>query len=92
MKREIDRVRREPLGPEPPARAKAYLLGQFALDRRTNARLAWYQAFFESAGVGYDFADQYVQGVGAVTAVDVQRVANAYLSAPSVVRLDPAAR
>jgi zinc protease len=92
MRRELDRIVREPVSPDELARAKAYLLGQFALDRRTNARLAWYQAFFESAGVGHDFARRYVRAVEAVTADDLQRVAQSYLAAPTFVSLRPAAR
>ena len=39
--------------------AKAYLLGNLAMDRRTNARQAWYLASYEAAGVGYEFLDRY---------------------------------
>ncbi|HZP36837.1 MAG TPA: pitrilysin family protein [Methylomirabilota bacterium] len=89
---ELTRIQREPLGPGELARAKAYLLGQFALDRRTNARLAWYDAFFEALGVGPDFADRYVQAVEAITAEDVLRVARTYLAAPTIVTLGPAGK
>jgi predicted Zn-dependent peptidase len=74
------------------ARAKAYLLGQFDLGRRTNARLAWYAAFFEVAGVGQRFAETCARAVEAITADEVQRVARLYLSTPSVVRLEPLPR
>lgn len=92
MLREIERMRREQVNEIELARAKAYLLGQFALDRRTNARLAWYDAFFEALGVGPGFAERYARAVEAVTAPDVQRVAQAYLGAPTIVTLGPAAR
>jgi predicted Zn-dependent peptidase len=88
---ELDRIRRDPVSASELARAKAYLLGQFGLDRRTNARLAWYDAFFEALGVGPDFAERYVQAVEAVTAEDVQRVARTYLTTPTIVTLGPAA-
>jgi zinc protease len=88
---ELERIRQSPVSPAELARAKAYLLGQFALDRRTNARLAWYDTFFEALGVGPDFADRYVRAVEAVTAADVQRVAGTYLTAPTIVTLGPAA-
>jgi predicted Zn-dependent peptidase len=91
MLAELDRIRREPVSPAELARAKAYLLGQFALDRRTNARLAWYDAFFEALGVGPDFADRYVRAVEAITALDVQRVARTYLTTPTIVTLGPGA-
>jgi len=89
---ELERIRRDPVSPAELARAKAYLLGQFALDRRTNARLAWYDAFFEALGVGIDFPDRYVRAVEAVTAEDVQRVARTYLTAPTIVTLGPVAQ
>ena len=87
---ELERLRREPLGPSELARAKGYLLGNFAMDRRTNARLTWYDGFFESLGVGPDFAERYERAVEAVTIEDVQRVAQTYLATPTVVRLGPA--
>ncbi|HEY7437509.1 MAG TPA: pitrilysin family protein [Methylomirabilota bacterium] len=89
---ELERIRREALTPTELTRAKGYLLGQFALDRRTNARLAWYDGFFESLGVGPGFAERYARAVEAVSVEDVQRVAQAYLGAPTVVTLGPAAR
>lgn len=91
MLAELERLRREPLSPSELTRAKGYLLGQFGLDRRTNARLAWYDAFFEALGVGPGFAERYARAVEAVTAEDVQRVARTYLAAPTVVTLGPAA-
>jgi len=87
---ELERIRREPLTPAELRRGKGYLLGQFALDRRTNARLAWYDGFFESLGLPADFAERYARAVEMVTAEDVQRVAQTYLAAPTVVRLGPA--
>jgi zinc protease len=88
---ELERIRQGPVSPAELARAKAYLLGQFTLDRRTNARLAWYDTFFEALGVGPDFADRYARAVEAVTAADVQRVAGTYLTAPTIVTLGPPA-
>lgn len=88
---ELERIRLDPVSPAELNRAKAYLLGQFALDRRTNARLAWYDAFFEALGVGPDFADRYTRAVEAVTAEDLLRVARTYLTAPTIVTLGPPA-
>jgi zinc protease len=92
MRQLIERVGTERLSEAELARAKRYLLGQFDLDRRTNARLAWYAAFFEIAGLGQHFAEAYGRSVEAVTVDDVQRVARTYLSAPTVVRLEPSPR
>ena len=71
------------------ARAKGYLLGRYAMDRRTNERLAWYLAFYEVEGVGRAYPDRYRARVEAVTAADVQRVARTYLASPTTVILGP---
>ncbi|MBI4561700.1 MAG: insulinase family protein [Candidatus Rokubacteria bacterium] len=92
IRMEVERVRWSPALAEEVARAKAYLLGTLALDRRTNARYAWYLAFFELEGVGHDFLDRYAAGVEAVTPEDVQRVAQTYLSRATITVLSPPAR
>jgi zinc protease len=86
---EIGRIRGEPVSQRELARAKAYLLGNLAMDRRTSARHAWYLAFFEVVGAGWDFPERYVRAVEAVTAADVARVAQRYLTRPTVVVLQP---
>ena len=89
MLRELERVREAPVRGEELARAKAFVRGQLAMDRRTNARLAWYLAFFGTVGAGWDFPDRYSQALEAVTAEDVARAAERYLVRPSIVVLQP---
>jgi predicted Zn-dependent peptidase len=89
IRKEIERIQREPLAANEVDRAKAYLLGSLAMDRRTNARQAWYLAFFELEGVGYDFPDRYAARTEAVTAEDVQRAARIYLTRPTITILSP---
>jgi predicted Zn-dependent peptidase len=89
MLREIDRVRTEGLRDDEVERARAHVLGGLALDRRTNARQAWYLAFFEAVGAGWDFPDRYARALEAVTARDVQRAAERYLATPTIVLLQP---
>lgn len=79
LKKELDRIREEPPTAEEVRVAKAYLLGRFAMDRRTNARQAWYLATYELTGVGLEFPDRYVAAVRNVTPAEVQRVARTYL-------------
>jgi len=62
------------------------------MDRRTNARQAWYLASFEAAGAGYEFLDRHVAQVRQVTAEDVQRVARRYLQTLRTVIARPPAR
>lgn len=87
--REMERVRGDDVSADELARAKAYLLGTLAMDRRTNAREAWYLAFFEGAGVGWDFPERYARAVEAVTADDIRRAAMRYLATPRTVVLMP---
>ena len=86
---EIDRIRGEQVNERELARAKAFLLGNLTMDRRTTARDAWYLAFFEVVGAGWNFPERYARAVEAVTAADVGRVAQRYLAGPTVVVLQP---
>jgi predicted Zn-dependent peptidase len=86
---QLTRIRREPVSAEELRVAKAYLLGNLAMDRRTNARQAWYLASYEAAGVGHEFLDRYIAAVKAVTAADVQRVAGLYLGTLRTVVVRP---
>lgn len=86
---ELARVRTTPVGPEELRRAKGYLLGNYTMDRRTNARQAWYMGFYEIEGVGDDYPARYRRAVEAVTADDVLRVARTYLTTLTIVVLRP---
>ena len=87
--REIERSRTDAPTSEELARAKAYVLGSMAMDRRTNARQAWYLAFFDLLGAGFDFPDRYPRLIEAVTAADVQAAARRYFDRPTIVVLRP---
>jgi predicted Zn-dependent peptidase len=87
--RELERARATPVTADELARAKAYVRGQLSMDRRTNARQAWYLAFFEVVGAGWDFPERYARAIDAVTAADVARAAERYLNRPTVVVLEP---
>ena len=87
---QLQRIQREPVSDEELRVGKAYLLGNLEMDRRTNARQAWYLAFYEVAGVGYEFLDRYLAQARLVTTADVQRVAQRYLSPLRAVTVEPA--
>lgn len=89
MLSELERARTTPPTADNLARAKAYVRGQLLMDRRTNARQAWYMAYFEVVGAGWDFPDRFSRAVEAVTAVDVARAAERCLTGPTVVVLQP---
>jgi zinc protease len=86
---EVARVRTEPVSEHEVERAKAYLLGNLAMDRRTNARHAWYMAFFEVVGAGWEWVDRDARARKAATAEDGARAARRYLGEPTVVVLRP---
>jgi zinc protease len=89
MLRELERVRAEGVTEEELARAKAYVTGTLAMDRRSNARHAWYLAFFEVVGAGWDFPDRYARVVETVSAADVRAAAQRYLTRPTTLVLQP---
>jgi predicted Zn-dependent peptidase len=87
--RELERAKSGVIGDTELARAKAYVLGSLAMDRRTNARHAWYLGFFEAIGVGWDFPERHARAVEAATADAVQAAAVKYLTRPTRVVLIP---
>jgi zinc protease len=89
VRHEIERFRVEGPSEAELTRAKAYVLGNLAMDRRTNARHAWYLAFFELAGAGWDYPGRYARALEAVTGADVTRVARRYLERPTIVVVGP---
>jgi zinc protease len=89
LRAEIQKIRDVPVPAEELARAKGYLLGRYAMDRRTNERLAWYLGFYEVEGVGRDYPERYRRQVEAVTVADVQRAARTYLATLTSVVLGP---
>jgi len=89
MLAEVARIRAEVIGEQELARARAYLLGTLAMDRRTSARLAWHLAFYELIGAGWDWPQRFAHAVESVTIADIARVAQRYLVHPTVVVLRP---
>ncbi len=66
-------------------RAKAYLVGSFAMDRETGVARAQYLSWFELIGVGYRYEVDYPAQILAVTADEVKAVAAKYLVPDRVV-------
>ena len=89
LRAQLERIQKQAVSDEDLRVAKAYLLGTLAMDRRTNARQAWYLASLETAGVGHEFLDRYQAQVRAVTAADVQRAAQKYLATLRTVVAEP---
>jgi zinc protease len=58
--------------------AKTYLRGSFIIDLESNASQANSFVNNECVGIGYDFADRYLDGIGNVTKDDVLKAADTY--------------
>lgn len=89
LREHLARIQSEPASTEEVAVARSYVIGSQAMDRRTNARQAWYLAAAELAGVGHQFFDSYAATVRKVTPADVQRVARRYLGVLRTVIVQP---
>lgn len=89
LAQQLERIQNQAASDDEVAVARAYVIGSQAMDRRTNARQAWYLAFYETAGVGYEFLERYVAAVKNVTPADVQRVARKYLGVVRTVVVQP---
>src|SRR5262249_10054350 len=89
LREQLERIQRETVSDDELRVAKAYLLGSLAMDRRTNARQAWYLGSLELSGVGHEFLDRYTSQVRAATAADVQRAARRYLGTIRTVVVQP---
>jgi zinc protease len=92
LREQLERIQREPITAEELRVAKAYVLGSLAMDRRTNARQAWYLGWIDEAGVGADYLDRYGAQIRAVTAADVQKAAQRYLATVRTVVVHPPAK
>ena len=89
LRDQLERIRREPVSDEDLRVAKAYLLGSLAMDRRTNARQAWYLAALETQGVGHEYLERYTAQVRAMTAAELQRAAQRHLAVLRTVVVEP---
>ena len=89
LQAEIARIQGETVPDDELRRAKRFLLGRYAMDRRTNERQAWYLAFYDVERVGSSYPARYRLAVEGVTAADVQRAAKTYLGTLTTVVLGP---
>lgn len=81
---EIRRIREQPVAAKELADAKAYLTGSFPLRLDTSAKVVGMLATIEHNGLGLDYVERYPGLINAVTAADVQRVAQKYLHPDTV--------
>jgi len=60
--------------------AKNYIIGNFYLDKQTNARKAWYLGWYEIMGKGFSYIDGYAEDISKVTKADIDRAAGKYFN------------
>ena len=77
--KELNRVRSEAVSADELARAKSYVALGLPRNLETNSALAFGMADLATYGLDSSFYDSYVDRVMAVTAEDVQRVANRFV-------------
>jgi len=76
---QIRRVRDQPVSDQDLKDAKAFLTGSFPLRLDTSTKIAGMLASIEYYGLGSDYIEKYPAMINAVSAADVQRVAQKYL-------------
>lgn len=76
---EVRRIRLQPVSGGELADAKAFLTGSFPLRLDTSAKLVGLLAGIEQNNLGLDYVERYPRIITAITAADIQRVAQKYL-------------
>jgi zinc protease len=84
---EVARIRDEPVSEDELNDAKRYLTGSFPLRLDSNSNIVDFIAQISYFDLGLDYADRYIERVNAVTAADVQRVAQKYLHPDQLVEV-----
>ena len=81
---EMARLSQEPVSDQELAEAKSKFVGAFDLSHEGNSSQAFYLSFYELMGRGFQFDENYPELIEKVSAKDIQRVAEKYLSKPDV--------
>jgi len=89
MALEFEDLRNVPVPEEELTIAKNRIIGDFELDHESNERQAFYLAWYEAIGMGYEYDAKYTEDLEKVTTEDVQRVARVYLENPITARVGP---
>lgn len=86
---QIERIKNEEVPAEELAVVKQKIRGFFALDHQRTIDQANYLGLYEMQGLGYTYDVEYPDKIDNVTAQDVQRVANMYLTVPVTAVVGP---
>ncbi len=79
LRREIERITREPVTPDEIESAKSYLTGNFVFDFQTNSQVAGFLIDAEVYHLGFDYLQKYPDLIRAVTIEDIARVAERHI-------------
>jgi zinc protease len=85
FKREINRIRTEPVTDEELDKAKNSLIGDYEMSLQSNGTWTTYLGGNESAGLGYRYHEKYVGIINAVTKEKILESAKKYLSTDAYV-------
>lgn len=77
---EIEKLKKEFVGTKELKEAKEKLLGHFVISQETNLDKASTIGWFETAGLGYNFTNEYEELINSVTEGDIIEVANKYFN------------
>ncbi len=77
---QVQTLKDKPLSEKDLQRAKGYVIGTFALSQQRLMDRAFIQAWLEATGQGCESVKSFPEQIDKVTAEDVQRVANKYLT------------
>lgn len=86
----IDRINREfvnDLTEKEMESVKNYMLGRLLIDSQTNSKQAWYACFFENAGLGSDYFDNYINVLRGITLADIRKAAEIFKGEKTVYML-----
>lgn len=89
LRAEVDRLCIARLAAAEVQTAKDKLLGQYALGKQTNGQLAQTYGWYELMGLDLDFDRQFSETIQAITPMQIQAVAERYLSTPYISIVTP---
>ncbi|WP_218079656.1 M16 family metallopeptidase [Anthocerotibacter panamensis] len=89
LRAEVERLQTSLLSADELRVAKNKLLGQYALSKQSSAQVARIQGLYEVLGLGADYDVLYQERIRAITAEQIQAVAQCYLTEPSVSLVGP---